>query len=147
PGVEARPAGDGACGAGGGEGERHTHLRDLPGAGGYGDSGEPAGETAGGDARQSVTAGGRGGGHPGGGEITGARGSAGIAVDADLFMRLVLCLLALPLLHAQDTRKVVEPQFPPACEVLTARLAANGGPTRRGCKRRSMAVRRAKRWN
>jgi polygalacturonase len=42
-------------------------------------------------------------------------------------MRLVLCLLALPLLHAQDTRKVVEPQFPPACEVLTARLAAPGG--------------------
>jgi polygalacturonase len=36
-------------------------------------------------------------------------------------------LLALPLLHAQDTRKVVEPQFPPACEVLTARLAAPGG--------------------
>ena len=37
-------------------------------------------------------------------------------------MRLVLWLLALPLLHAQDTRKVVEPQFPPACEVLTLSL-------------------------
>ena len=42
-------------------------------------------------------------------------------------MRLTVWLLALPLLHAQDTRKVVEPQFPPACEVLTARLAAPGG--------------------
>ncbi len=36
-------------------------------------------------------------------------------------------LLALPLLHAQDTRQVVEPKFPPACEVLTARLTAPGG--------------------
>ena len=62
-------------------------------------------------------------------------------------MRLTVWLLALPLWHAQDTRKVVEAQFPAACEVLTARLAAPGGPTRRGCKRRSMAVRRAKRWN
>lgn len=42
-------------------------------------------------------------------------------------MRLALFLLALPLMHAQDTRKVVEPGFPPACEVLTARLAAPGG--------------------
>jgi polygalacturonase len=42
-------------------------------------------------------------------------------------MRLTLLLLALPLLHAQDTRTVMEPAFPPACEVLTARLAAPGG--------------------
>jgi polygalacturonase len=42
-------------------------------------------------------------------------------------MRLALFLLALPLMHAQDTRKVVEPGFPAACEVLTARLAAPGG--------------------
>ena len=38
-----------------------------------------------------------------------------------------LALLALPPMHAQDTRNVVEPKFPPACEVLTARLAAPGG--------------------
>jgi len=42
-------------------------------------------------------------------------------------MRLTLLLVALGALHAQDTRKVVEPRFPPACEVLTARLAAPGG--------------------
>ena len=42
-------------------------------------------------------------------------------------MRLALFLLALPPLHAQDTRNVVEPKFPAACEVLTARLAAPGG--------------------
>jgi polygalacturonase len=46
-------------------------------------------------------------------------------------MKLIPFLLALPLsqalLQAQDTRNVVEPHFPPACEVLTARLAAPGG--------------------
>ena len=42
-------------------------------------------------------------------------------------MRRALLLLALPLLRAQDTRTVLEPQFPAACEVLTARLAAPGG--------------------
>ena len=42
-------------------------------------------------------------------------------------MRLTLLLLTLAALHAQDTRKVVEPKFPPACEVLTAKLAAPGG--------------------
>src|SRR5258708_36402613 len=50
-------------------------------------------------------------------------------------MRLTPFLLPLPLLNvlshallqAQDTRNVVEPRFPPACEVLTARLAAPGG--------------------
>ena len=46
-------------------------------------------------------------------------------------MKLAALLLALPLsqalLQAQDTRNVVEPHFPPACEVLTARLAAPGG--------------------
>ena len=42
-------------------------------------------------------------------------------------MRLALLVLALPVLQAQDTRKVAEPKFPPACEVLTARLAAPGG--------------------
>jgi hypothetical protein len=41
-------------------------------------------------------------------------------------MRLALLVFALSLLHAQDTRKVVEPSFPPACEVLPARLAAPG---------------------
>jgi len=51
-------------------------------------------------------------------------------------VRLVLWLLALPRLHAQDTRKVVEPQFPPACEVLTARLAAPGGTLSDGDERR-----------
>jgi polygalacturonase len=38
-----------------------------------------------------------------------------------------LALLALPLLHAQDTRQVAEPKFPPACEVLTAHHAAPNG--------------------
>jgi polygalacturonase len=38
-----------------------------------------------------------------------------------------LALLALPLLHAQDTRQVTEPKFPSACEVLTAHHAAPGG--------------------
>jgi polygalacturonase len=38
-----------------------------------------------------------------------------------------LALLALPLLHAQDTRQVTEPKFPPACEVLTAQHAAPRG--------------------
>ena len=46
-------------------------------------------------------------------------------------MKLIPFLLALPLsqalVQAQDTRNVVEPHFPPACEVLTARLAAPGG--------------------
>jgi hypothetical protein len=42
-------------------------------------------------------------------------------------MRLTLLLLALAALHAQDTRKVAEPKFPPACEVLTAKLAAPAG--------------------
>jgi polygalacturonase len=42
-------------------------------------------------------------------------------------MKVLVILLALPALHAQDTRQVVEPTFPPACEVLTARLAAPGG--------------------
>ena len=46
-------------------------------------------------------------------------------------MKLISFLLALPLsqalVQAQDTRNVVEPHFPPACEVLTARLAAPGG--------------------
>ena len=42
-------------------------------------------------------------------------------------MRLALFLLSLPLVHAQDSRNVVEPTFPPACEVLTARLPAPGG--------------------
>lgn len=56
-------------------------------------------------------------------------------------MRLALCLLAPPLLHAQDTRKVVEPQFPPACEVLTARLAAPGGALSDADERRPDTVR------
>ena len=46
-------------------------------------------------------------------------------------MNLTPFLLALPLsqaiLQAQDTRNVVEPHFPPACEVLTAKLTAPGG--------------------
>ena len=57
-------------------------------------------------------------------------------------MRLVLWLLALPLLHAQDTRKVLEPQFPPACEVLTARLAAPGGTLSDADERRPDTKRR-----
>ena len=36
-------------------------------------------------------------------------------------------LLTLPLLHAQDTRTVAEPRFPPTCTVLTAQLAAPRG--------------------
>jgi polygalacturonase len=50
-------------------------------------------------------------------------------------------LLALPLLHPQDTRKVVEPQLPPACEVLTARLAAPGGALSDADERRPDTVR------
>src|SRR5215475_2960342 len=42
-------------------------------------------------------------------------------------MYRLVALLALPLLHAQDTRQVAEPKFPPACEVLTAHHAAPGG--------------------
>ena len=42
-------------------------------------------------------------------------------------MRIALWLLVMPLLHAQDTRQVVEPKFPAACAVLTAKLAAPGG--------------------
>jgi len=42
-------------------------------------------------------------------------------------MHRLVVLLALPLLHAQDTRHVSEPKFPPACEVLTAHHAAPGG--------------------
>jgi polygalacturonase len=38
-----------------------------------------------------------------------------------------LALLALPRLHAQDTRQVAEPKFPPVCEALTAHHAAPGG--------------------
>jgi polygalacturonase len=51
-------------------------------------------------------------------------------------MKLALWLLALPLVHAQDTRTVVEPRFPPACEVLTAHLAAPGGALAEADERR-----------
>ena len=56
-------------------------------------------------------------------------------------MRLTVWLLALPLWHAQDTRKVVEAQFPAACEVLTARLAAPGGELSDADERRSDTAR------
>jgi len=36
-------------------------------------------------------------------------------------------LISIAALHAQDTRPVVEPHFPPACTVLTAQLAAPRG--------------------
>lgn len=42
-------------------------------------------------------------------------------------MKPVLFLSVVASLYAQDTRNVVEPKFPPPCEVLTAQLAAPGG--------------------
>src|SRR5215470_17632693 len=38
-----------------------------------------------------------------------------------------IAFLAGAVACAQDTRKVSEPHFPPACTILTARLAAPGG--------------------
>src|ERR1039458_8291690 len=43
------------------------------------------------------------------------------------WMATVAALFAIPCLRAQDTRHVTEPHFPPACVVLTARLAAEHG--------------------
>lgn len=42
-------------------------------------------------------------------------------------MRLVCAALLSLAAYAQDTRKVVEPSIPPACEVLTANLGRAGG--------------------
>jgi polygalacturonase len=39
----------------------------------------------------------------------------------------IICLFLPGLVSAQDTRNVTEPRIPPACTVLTARLAAPGG--------------------
>ena len=50
-------------------------------------SGEPSGEAIGGDAGEGTAAGGRGGSYFGCGETAGARGGAGIAGDADVFVR------------------------------------------------------------
>ncbi|HXK02686.1 MAG TPA: pectinesterase family protein [Verrucomicrobiae bacterium] len=42
-------------------------------------------------------------------------------------MTRIAAFLVAFTLHAQDTRQVPEPKFPPACEVLSARLSAPGG--------------------
>ena len=86
PGGEARASGNGARSASGGEGERHTHVRGLSGAGGYGDIGEPSGEAVGGDAVEGAAAWGRGGSYFGCGETAGARGGAGTTGAADVFV-------------------------------------------------------------
>src|ERR1035437_4090261 len=39
-----------------------------------------------------------------------------------LYLRFAFPLLAVLSLHAQDTRHVTEPRFPPACTTLAARL-------------------------
>ena len=44
-----------------------------------------------------------------------------------LSLRFLLPLLAALQLHAQDTRNVAEPHFPPACTTLAARLSAPHG--------------------
>ena len=114
PGFEARPARDGARRPRGGKGERHTHVRGLSRTGGYGDPGEPAGETLGGDARQGAAAGRRGG------ESFWPWRNCRRA----WWCRNCKCCRppyeldtvpagAAAWLHAQDTRKVVEPHFPP----------------------------------
>jgi polygalacturonase len=51
-------------------------------------------------------------------------------------LAVLLTLLALPALPTQDTRNVVQLTFPPACEVLTARLAAPGGALSEADERR-----------
>ncbi|HLJ46097.1 MAG TPA: glycosyl hydrolase family 28 protein [Bryobacteraceae bacterium] len=41
-------------------------------------------------------------------------------------MKAVLLIFAISIAHAQDTRTVTEPHFPPACATLDAHLAAKG---------------------